>query len=149
MLARLVASAVALGAAAATSDCSSCVERGDSVVKVITHGVWSNTFWTLFRAAAVQAAADPGVALDMELRETWDSDVMAAEIDSLARTCLGKCVAVVTLPDAAARAAVARATAAGVVVYGVNSGYPGAGLGLSGFVGANETEAGLAAAAAA
>ncbi|KAH8071622.1 sterol 14-demethylase [Aureococcus anophagefferens] len=72
MLARLVASAVALGAAAATSDCSSCVERGDSVVKVITHGVWSNTFWTLFRAAAVQAAADPGVALDMELRETWD-----------------------------------------------------------------------------
>ncbi|KAH8061682.1 sterol 14-demethylase [Aureococcus anophagefferens] len=84
MLARLVASAVALGAAAATSDCSSCVERGDSVVKVITHGVWSNTFWTLFRAAAVQAAADPGVALDMELRETWDSDVMAAEIDGLA-----------------------------------------------------------------
>lgn len=141
MLARLVASAVALGAAAATSDCSSCVERGDSVVKVITHGVWSNTFWTLFRAAAVQAAADPGVALDMELRETWDSDVMAAEIDGLARTCLGKCVAVVTLPDAAARAAVARATAAGVVVYGVNSGYPGAGLGLSGFVGANDRAA--------
>lgn len=60
--------------------CEPCIVREKVKVKAIVHGTQTSIFWQQARAAMLQAARDMRINMNVELYETLDTSVMAAEI---------------------------------------------------------------------
>ena len=127
--------------------CDPCIDRPAYALRAIVHGTASDPFWRGLRAAAVQSARDLRIGLDFPLSDAFDPDRMARDIRaSAAGRSSGSGAAaasgadrpdalLVTIPSPAVEAAVAEAVAAGVPVFGMNSGYRVAeAAGVLGFV---------------
>ena len=55
-------------------DCSAgCLDRSNYSIKAIVHGTSDDPFWQHVQSAAMQAAADMNVELDMQLYDAGDS----------------------------------------------------------------------------
>jgi simple sugar transport system substrate-binding protein len=127
-------------------ECDPCVERSEYTIKGIFHGTKDNDFWLQVQAAAVQSGKDMRVNFNVELYDTFDPDQMAQDIRE-AITAKPNAL-VLTIPSDTVAAAVSEAIAAGVPVFGLNSGYQLAkDLGVLGFVAQDEVLAGQEAAA--
>jgi len=135
------AALLAVSARADTDQDCHCVDRSLSTVSAVTHGIKTDPYWQPFRETSFQAAADTGITLEFDLYDEFDAAVMAADVEALADTCVDKCAAVVTIPDATVEEAVENAIFNGAALFGTNAGYPGP-FDLESFFGSNETEAG-------
>lgn len=139
--------------------CDPCIDRSKLEIHAIVHGTLNDPFWQETDKAMRQAAKDMGIGFEMNLYETFSSEIMADDIRRVIRyeiddsshghkhnvTQVGGLI--VTIPDDTVKAAVEDAIAAGVHVFGLNLGYQYAReMGLLGYVAQNEFAAGQLAA---
>lgn len=116
------------------------------VAAVIVHGVEGDPFWAQFSAGVKQTARDMGVSLDFAVYPTF------AEVSNMPddiRATMNEPqpdVLLVSIPNDDAKDAVAEVIAAGIPVFGVNSGdLAAAELGVRGFVAMDEALGGFTA----
>lgn len=131
-------------------DCDPCIKRHEYKIMAIVHGTSLDSFWQQMRLAAIQAAFDFRIDFQMNLRDNFDVLQMAEDINSVTKSYKeGDRVdaLIVTVPSEDVHQAIKDAVAAGIPVFGFNSGLPYArDLGMSSFVGADEYIAGAEAA---
>lgn len=143
----LLTSAVAVLTAAALVasqrfDCDPCIDRKTYNVRAIVHGERNDPFWEELLEAAEQSGVDMGVNFDMTLYDSFQSDIMASDIEATASSADPPDAMIVSVPTDTVRAAVEFAVNAGIPVFGVNRGDELQDIGLFDFVGMDQQAGG-------
>ncbi len=112
---------------------------------VVTHGQSSDPFWSVVANGIKDAGADLGVRVEYQAPTSFDMVRMSQLIDAAVAS--QPSALIVSIPDPTALTeALTSAVAAGIPVFGINAGAEAwEPLGLLGYLGQTEYEAGLAA----
>jgi simple sugar transport system substrate-binding protein len=144
-LAALVACCIASVVQAESLDCDPCIERKNYKIRAIYHGDTADPFWQQVSAAAIQAAENMGVELEVTLYEEFSPEKMAQDIIQVIAN--PPDALIVSIPAQVVETAVKQVVDAGIPVFGCNSGYKVAiGLGVLAHVAQDDYVAGVEAA---
>ncbi|CAB9528067.1 acid type B receptor subunit 1 [Seminavis robusta] len=128
-------------------NCEPCIERPSYHIRAITHGAKDSLFWNQVHSAAVQAGKDMSIDFRFDLYDKVDYHRMASDILDAVTGKDPPDALIVSIPSPVVHYGIRAALAAGIPVFGMNSGYEMAqDLGLYGFVSMDEYEAGVEAA---
>lgn len=135
----LAATMTTFPAAAQVFDCAppgNCVNRSSFHIRAIVHGTQSDPFWQQMQAAMFQAGDDMKVNFAMELYETFNSTVMAADVFAVGSLNPQPDALIVSIPDTNVQEAVRNLMQYyQLPVFGVNDGVQVANsIGMLGFV---------------
>lgn len=135
----------ACGGSRSAADNDAATAREDTRVVVVTHGQSSDPFWSVVSNGVRDAADDLGVRVEYQAPTSFDMVRMSQLIDAAVAS--RPSALVVSVPDPAALSGSIRAAVdAGIPTLGINAGADDwQRLGLIGYLGQTEYEAGLAA----